>query len=203
MSVVDDIVQLEWSAFDKVQNEGGRAGCQDDFETFRIMRASQFLSWDTDTLMGYLGDLQQAARVGRNLVQEKYARMMASTAPEQYAGFAHLLPPLSEWQQRCIERIIETQLAWREDFARRYPRLSGQARLIRSEEDTPYATSFETYLRGELGTYSVETLRSYQRMVEDCLSEGRNLTEVAMTHTARLYGYAGLDEAERKLAEGA
>ncbi|KAF7597980.1 MAG: hypothetical protein CGU28_15540 [Candidatus Dactylopiibacterium carminicum] len=203
MSIIDDIVQLEWQAFDKVDNEGGRASCQNDFGTFNIMRKSQFLAWDTATLMSYRNDLQTAARLGRNLVQEKYARMMASTAPEEYAGFAHLLPPLNTWQQRTIERIVETQLGWREAFAREYPRLSDQARAIRTEEDTAGTTSFETYLRGELGTYSEETLAAYARMVDEYEAEERNLTCETMAHTAKLYGYDGLQAAEDKLAEHA
>lgn len=199
MSLIDDIVQLEWQAFDKVENEGGRASCQDNFETFAIMRKSQFLAWDVATLSSYYADLQRAAKVGRNLVQEKYARMMASTAPAEYAAFAHQLPALSDWQQRSIERVIDTQLAWREAFAREYPRMSDQARLIRTAEDGPHGTSFETYLRGELGTYSEDTLRAYLRMVDDYAEEGRNLTTVTMEHTARLYGYASLAAAEQKL----
>ncbi|MDO6386403.1 DUF4125 family protein [Uliginosibacterium sp. 31-12] len=200
MSLIDDIVQLEWQAFDKVQNEGGRASCQDNFETFEIMRKSQFLAWDSATLASYYADLKRAAQLGRNLVQEKYARMMASTAPAEYAAFAHLLPPLSAWQQRTIERIIEIQLEWREAFARDWPRMSDQARLIRTEEDGPQGTSFETYLRGELGSYSEDTLRAYLRMVEEYQEEGRNLTTVTMEHTAKLYGYASLAAAEQKLA---
>ena len=39
--LVNAIVQLEWEAFDKVDNLGGRAGCQNDGETFSIMRKSQ------------------------------------------------------------------------------------------------------------------------------------------------------------------
>jgi len=199
MSMIDDIVQLEWQAFDKVHNEGGRASCQDNFETFEIMRKSQFLAWDVATLASYYGDLKTAAKLGRNLVQEKYARMMASTAPAEYAGFAHLLPALSVWQQRTIARIVETQVEWREAFARAYPHMSGQARAIRTAEDTPHTTSFETYLRGELATYSEDTLRAYARMIDDCLQDERNLTTATMEHTARLYGYASLAAAERAL----
>ena len=199
MSLIDDIVQLEWQAFDQVQNEGGRASCQDNFETFQIMRKSQFLAWDVATLSGYYSDLTTAAKLGRNLVQEKYARMMASTAPTEYATFAHLLPEISPAQQRMIDHIVATQLEWREAFAREYPHLSAQARAIRTEEDTPSLTSFETYLRGELATYSAETLAAYARMIDDYLQAERNLTTVTMAHTARLYGYGSLDEAESKL----
>ena len=199
MSIIDDIITLEWQAFDKVQNEGGRANCQEDFDTFQLMRAAQCQSWDPATLMSYFGDLQQAQQVGRNLVQEKYARMMASTAPEQYASFAHTLPALSDWQRSTIERIVAQQLAWRLAFAAQYPFMSSQSRLIRSEEDTPYATSFETYLRGELGTYSPATLTAYQQMIENIADEGENITTITMRHTAKRYGYANLDAAEQKL----
>lgn len=200
MSLIDDIVRLEWEAFDKVQNEGGRANCQDDFETFSIMRRSQFLTWDVATLASYDVDLERAALSGRNLVQEKYARMMASTAPARHAEFAYLLPPLSAWQRIAISRIVDAQLAWRALFAQDYPRLSRLARSMRSDDDTAAITSFETYLRGELATYSEETLRAYAKMIDDALDEGRNLTTESMTHTARFYGYASLDAAERRLA---
>ena len=38
---VEKILQLEWNMFQKVENIGGRASCQEDFETFYIMRRSQ------------------------------------------------------------------------------------------------------------------------------------------------------------------
>ena len=41
--LVDAVVALEWKAFDKVKNLGGRADCQDDWNTFQIMRKSQYL----------------------------------------------------------------------------------------------------------------------------------------------------------------
>lgn len=200
-TTIDAIVALEWHAFDAVQNEGGRASCQDDFDTFQIMRKSQFLAWDASTRAAYLADLREAERFGRNLVQEKYARMMASTAPRQYAGFAHQLPPLSPWQRTTIEEICRQQVQWRIDFGQAFPFLASQARLIRSEEDTANETSFETYLRGELGTYSETTLRAYRQLISSYQARGENLTQVTMAHTTRLYGYAGLEAAEERLKE--
>ncbi|MDQ7988245.1 MAG: DUF4125 family protein [Candidatus Dactylopiibacterium sp.] len=202
-TLIDEIIALEWRAFDKVRNEGGRADCQDDFGTFEIMRKSQFLSWDAATRDAYYNDLLRATLAGRNLIQEKYARMMASTAPAQYATFAHTLPALNPGQLATIEEIIAQQLAWREAFAREWPHMSSQARLIRTEEDTPWGTSFETYLRGELGTYSEATLGAYRQMIADLRARGDNLTTIAMDHTARLYGYADLASAEAKLAAAA
>lgn len=201
MNPIDDLIAREWRAFDTVKNEGGRASCQDDFETFEIMRKSQFLSWDTATLACYQADLQRAAEIGRNLIQEKYARMMASTAPQQYASFVHTLPVLNSWQKTTIEAIVTQQLVWRLDFAKTHPHMSDQARVIRTAEDRAYVTSFETYLRGELGTYSEPTLRAYTAMVAAYVARGDNLTATTMHHIAVLYGYIDLTAAEHQLAQ--
>ena len=43
--LVDKIIELEWEAFDQVENEGGRASCQNNWPTFQILRTSQYLTW--------------------------------------------------------------------------------------------------------------------------------------------------------------
>ena len=149
-ALVEKIVRLEFSEFDKVKNEGVRAGCQDDWETFSIMRKSQYLTWELSMLEQYWTELQNASQRGWNLLTEKYARMMASTAPEAYATLKKELPPVSEQKQALCEAIISIQVSWMEDFAKQYPNLAGQARKIHTAEDTEWQTSYETYLRGEL-----------------------------------------------------
>ena len=74
--ILEAIIQLEWNMFQKVRNTGGRAGCQDDWETFYIMRKSQFTSWKKELLLSYERDLLDGESAGRNLVMEKYAYMM-------------------------------------------------------------------------------------------------------------------------------
>lgn len=85
--LIKEIVEMEWQQFQNVHNEGGRASCQDDKETFEIMRNSQFLVWNEEVLKSYLADLQDAWADGWNLLTEKYARMMESTAPKEYEAF--------------------------------------------------------------------------------------------------------------------
>ncbi|NTV77567.1 MAG: DUF4125 family protein, partial [Clostridiales bacterium] len=53
---VEQIVALEWAAFDLVKNEGGRADCQNDWNTFSIMRKSQYLTWNKELLRSYIQD---------------------------------------------------------------------------------------------------------------------------------------------------
>ncbi|MBQ7585345.1 MAG: DUF4125 family protein, partial [Desulfovibrionaceae bacterium] len=72
---LEAIVDLEWKMFSAVQNVGGRASCQNDPQTFRIMRLSQCATWDDALISSYLDDLKLATLEGRNLMTEKYARM--------------------------------------------------------------------------------------------------------------------------------
>lgn len=57
-------------------------------------------------------------------------------------------------------------------------------------------TSFETYLRGELKTYSLPTLRLLRAFTEELDAAGGNLAILTMEATAKAYGYVSLAEAE-------
>lgn len=197
--MVNYIVQLEWEAFDKVQNEGGRAGCQDDWTTFEIMRKSQYEAWPDTLLESYIVDFETANSRGWNLIAEKYARMEKTTAPEAYEKIKELLPMHTEAQDALIEQIVAIQVAMMEDMADKYPKMAGNARTIHTSEDTPWNTSYETYLRGELGTYSEETLAVYGRFVANVAREGGNLAYMIMSNTARLYGYDSVDSCEERM----
>ena len=197
MDLVEEVIRHEWDQFQRTENEGGRAACQGNWPMFHQMRASQFMTWPEDLLRSYLDDLDEANRVGRNLVTEKYARMMASTAPDEYRErIEPFIPRLSDERVARQERVIAVQVAWARDFRGRYPKLGAAMRVLTTAEDTPEDTSFETYLRGELGTYSDRTLARYAAMVEDLRDAGRNLTEETVLNTVRLGGFADLDEAE-------
>ncbi len=196
---IDRIVRLEWQQFDKVKNEGGRAECQDDWNTFSLMRRSQYMAWSDELLESYLGDLLDAEDKGWNLIMEKYARMMKSTAPDRYSELEEQLPVRSSERIAIQEEIIRLQVEWMEEFADKYPKMAGNARSIHTSEDSSYNTSYETYLRGELGTYSEETLVRYGRFVVDIQKNGGNLAYNIMNNTAKLYGYESVEDAECKL----
>lgn len=192
------IAKAEFAAFDKVQNEGGRASCQNNWPTFKVMRMSQYLTWDEEMLLQYLADFQLNFSKGRNMIEEKYARMMASTAPEQYAAFADKLPAISSEKEMIMEEIIRLQVQWMEEFAAQYPGLAQNARLIHTSEDTPFDTSYETYLRGELGTYSDKMLELYGRYIVVHAQNGVNVAREIMWNTIQFYGYSSFEEALQK-----
>lgn len=197
--MIDKIVQLEWKQFDRVKNEGGRASCQNDFETFSIMRKSQYLTWNEELLSSYYQDLLFAEQNGWNLIMEKYARMMQSTAPKQYAELAFTLPVRSKEREKITEEIVRIQVAWMEQFSEKFPKMAGNARSIHTFEDTAYNTSYETYLRGEIGTYGEETFVLYGRFIAGLFKEEKNLAYETMRNTAMLYGYQSVEAAEGKI----
>lgn len=189
------IAKTEFEAFDKVQNEGGRASCQNNWTTFKIMRMSQYLTWDEEMLLQYIADFTLNFRKGRNMIEEKYARMMESTAPQEYAKFAQSLPHIPEEKRAIMEEIIRMQVQWMEAFAKEYPNLAENARSIHTSEDNLYNTSYETYLRGELGTYSDKMLEMYGRYIVRHLQNGQNVAREIMWNTIQFYGYSSFEDA--------
>lgn len=198
-SLVNELVQIEWKAFDKVENIGGRANCQDDFNTFSIMRKSQYLTWTEPMLRSYIHDFVNASDNGLNLIAQKYGRMMESTDPAGYEEICDKLPYVLPQKREIIEAIVQIQVSWMEDLALRYPKIAKISRSIHTYEDNIFNTSYETYLRGELLTYSDNTLDLYGRFIADLCNRGENLAEMTMSNTAMLYGYSSLEELEQGL----
>ncbi|MBN8882914.1 uncharacterized protein DUF4125 [Salana multivorans] len=197
VDLAERVVAHEFAQFQLTRNDGGRAACQDDWPTFHQMRLAQFLTWTPGMLRSYEADLDHADAVGRNLVTEKYARMMASTEPERYrVELAPHLPELDPGLLPTIESVVARQVAWAREFRAAYPRLGRAMRLLTSSEDRIDDTSFETYLRGELLTYSPRTLALYADLVADLAARGENLTTRTLHWTVLLSGYEDLDEAE-------
>ncbi|MBR5740042.1 MAG: DUF4125 family protein, partial [Firmicutes bacterium] len=81
----------------------------------------------------------------------------------------------------------------------KYPKYSGGGRPIHTSEDRPWETSSETYLRGELSTYSDDTFRLYREMVLRRHAEGENLVERIASAQVKQYGYQSLEEVEKSL----
>ncbi len=192
-SLIADVVDREWQMFQNTVNIGGRAGCQDDRTTFQIMRESQWKSLPKTVVESYRNDLISAEKIGRNLVAEKYARMMEYTSPAEYAQIRDLLPSLSSTVMLLAEQIAALYVKMDQEAAIRYPKFRSLGRPTSADGTM---TSSRTYLWGELLTYSEETLLYYLNALAE---DADNLVIRILEQTARSYGYPSLDEAEKSL----
>ena len=84
----------------------------------------------------------------------------------------HVLPVFSPERRERMQETVAVQVAWAEEFAARYPTIGARGRPLHTEEDTPESTSVETYMRGELATYSERTEKRYHTLYSPAGSRG-------------------------------
>jgi hypothetical protein len=195
-NLVDEIVQLEWEMFSNVQSMDGPVACQQNPKTFEVMRSSQVKSWNDEVAASYLADLHTAQARGRNLMTEKYARMMQWTSPCEYRRIECNLPQVEPEAEDVVERLTRKLVEWQEALAAKYPYVAGQGRPIRSTDDNKYVTSFESYNRGELATYSLKTLGLLEQHYLLMAAAGESPTEAVLRNTIERYGYKSIERAE-------
>ena len=179
--LINQVLEKELTMFVNVAARQ-KADCQERPDEFKRHRSAQFSTWSLSTLKSYFNDLIQAEKSGRNLMTLKYARMEG------------LIPTLND--DPIIEKIIDAQYGWQKEMLERFPFLMRGARAIESSGGTDAYTSFVTYLRGELETYSHETLRLLHEDVKKYKTENRNMSEALYTVLVESYGYQCLEDAE-------
>ncbi|MBI5843424.1 MAG: DUF4125 family protein [Deltaproteobacteria bacterium] len=182
--VIAQILSIELSMFLSVRSLE-KASCQEDPERFKVMRAAQFSAWSEKTLESYLKDLKRAESEGDNLMTLKYARM------------DDLIPPLS--QSPLIPAIVEIQKGWQRELAEKYPGVMGRGRGISDDDGGERGTSFERYLKGELETYSEQTLQELMSDAQEYLDRNENMAQAIYEAMIRELGYESLEEAEASI----
>jgi len=180
--LIEEILELELNMFLNVRSRYP-ASCQENPDGFRFHRRTQFSVWSEETLQSYLDDLLRANEQGHNLMTLKYARM------------ENLIPPLNA--NPLIDVIVQMQLEAQREMFSRYPNTLGQGRPL--ENDSPGVTSFKTYLRGELETYSDRTLNLLHRDIVQVKDRYENWAQQLYTNLARNLGYSSLNELEEAL----
>ncbi len=183
-NIIEAILEIELQMFLTV-NPTPTSNCQESPECFKRHRRAQFHPWSLETLASYLEDLREARATGKNLMRLKYARMQG------------LLPPAE--RDPVLEEIVRLKMDWQRAMFRDYPAVMSGARPLTDEETRAQMTSFETYARGELETYSGRTLGLLHRDLQELQAGGESLSERVYDHLVRASGYASLEEAEKKL----
>ena len=190
--IINKILEKEWKYFSNLNNIGGRADCQDNREDFIIMRKSQWETFNEETLLSYLEDLNSK----NNPLFQKYAQMMKYNSPEEYEKIKDILEKASEKKNDLVNKIMFIYMEWEKEFFERYPIFSSMGRPLYSSEDDNIETSIETYLRGELLSYSEKTLKLYLNYVIDNKEKNINLAIKNMDNLARMQGFNDSNDVE-------
>lgn len=154
-SFLERLVTLEWEQFDSVLNAGGRASCQDDPRPFFAYRCAQYLAFPHQMIPRILGEFEQAESEGRNLVEEKYARMMAVTDPSGYQrDWAARLGTPSPVKAQALDDVRKLLSPALEEAASELPESHRHARPDASVDGR---VSSLDYFMAEVATYSLGT----------------------------------------------
>lgn len=198
--IIERILRVEWDMLQRVDGTNGRAGCQEDWNTFHIMRYSYYNAWSNEMIRSYIKDLEEAVNAERNLVMEKYAYMMEYTDPAYFSSrLAPYLPAAEEETKAMIREIADYMVGCDKEFAQKYPKLSRKARPTEAAGDAGGETSAESYTKGELRTYSKYTLKFFLDYIRKCREEGTNFAYLVKDKMVQMYGYSSIEDAEAKL----
>ena len=180
---LERVVALEWEQFDAVLGLNGRAGCQDDLRRFSAYRCAQYLAFPHGLIPRVLAELEQAELSGRNLVEEKYARMMAATDPAEFnRTWANALPLTSAVKRGTLGQLRELLEPALAQAARDLPQTHRHAR---PDVSSAGAVSALDYFLAELEGYSLSTI-FYLRDALSRPDAGANPVESSYVLAARL-----------------
>ncbi|MDO5332193.1 MAG: DUF4125 family protein [Bacillota bacterium] len=197
-NTIRQILDIEWEMFHNVNGEE-RTDCQNQQETFEKMRTAQFEAWNDDICASYLEDLKNAVADGRSLVREKYIHMMKNTDPEGYNAFKCELHDITDEKIELTDKIWQHLLSQTERIREKYPVLALGGRPLTAAEEKDWA-SVETYQKGELLTYSVETIKKLLAHIEELEAKGEDIAYTIQKNSILCLGYKTMEEAELAMA---
>lgn len=197
--IIDKILEIELDFFKRTNNTDGVAECQLDFEEFLIMRSSQWESFDVKTNESYLKDLEIAKNDNRNIVQEKYLYMMKNSANDEYEKIKYILLDKPKGHEVLVRQISKIYMDMAKDFYEKYPNFSKHLRPLYKENDTKERCSVETYLMGELMSYSLITLVHLFDYIKILKENNENIIYIINTKVAEKKGMESIENVEKYL----
>lgn len=193
--IIKEILDIEWELFTNLNNNGGRASCQDNKQEFYITRSSQWESLSKEIVESYLNDLYRAEDMGRNLLFEKYVYMMEYTHNDEYQKLKMYLPKEDVMKNKIISMIENKVMKWEEELSKKYPKFFSKTRKL-DEINSNSIAPVRVYLIGEHKSYSYTTNLYYY----DYISKLEyNLVEEIFTKIVKKKGFSDLDEAENSI----
>jgi Protein of unknown function (DUF4125) len=187
-ALIDKILNLEWTMFQKVKGETP-ASCQQMPDKFKKIRGSLFSVWSQEALASYLTDLQTAIDQDVNFLTQKYALMDSR------------IPPLKTEPEITskIKEIVAIETEWQNEIQQKFPVLF--KRMGRSTKPTGDGSNFSIYLACELETYSENTINLYYLNITTAVENQTNLAVESLRILLNKEGYDSIDHAERYLAQ--
>lgn len=172
--IIDSIISIELEMFldVKTRQEDGSAQCQEEPDTFKIMRWMSHSVLSAETLKSYLEDLISAKIADRNLMTEKYALM------------ENLIPHPKD--NPIITKIAVIELNWMNELRPKYPNLLHEN-----------SSTFKNYLICEYETYSDETIDCLMADINTAIDKKLNLTELRYKNLFKRLGYKSLEDLDQ------
>lgn len=161
VSIINEITAIELKMFQAVNNEGGKADCQNQPETFCAMRQVVYEVLSPHFLIAWLKDLRMAEGAGRNIMTEKYALMCGNIE----------MPAISQ----TIKDIVSCELSWLQAAAKEHP-----------DYFDGNDADFCRYLLCELLMYSETTLHAYAQCIAEAQAAGRNMVMERLENVKKL-----------------
>lgn len=184
--LTNEIVEIEYKMFKSLKNIGGEASCQRNYPYFKLMREAQYLTFNINLLESYLEDLHEALNNNYNLLEIKYGFMEETLDPNHFKEISSRLPQLTKFQKEVIASISDVVLEMKNLFDKTP---HAKMRDNDSSHDTYNNASYETYLKGELASYSEKTLYLYARMLQELSQNNQNIVSLTAFYTYFLRCY--------------
>ncbi len=182
ISLLRQILNMEWDNFDKVNGLKGRSFCQDDSFLFFINRLSQYLVFSEEILACISEDFRDNCSNGINPVEGKYARMMEFTDKEKYQNFKDKLPYISPVKKEILNDIMARLEAMYISSMENMPKIKEHSR---PEANRGSSISALSYFYAEISYLSLKTLLLINKELEN--NKNFNIVEEIYVNNGYLY----------------
>ena len=166
MNIINRIVEYEWEMFQHLTPTQRTLACRNNKYMFLLMRSSQWKVYPLNVQASYLNDIHQA-------LFERYAYMMILTRDLIEDEVTKILPGIEKEKEDLVDKIIKHHKVWYESVANKLPTATsaGRPMVYGGVGDIDVFT----YLKGELFTYSINTLINILEAEKMMISQNKNL----------------------------